>query len=114
MCRDYRLNGGPQDGARVRLPTRRVPVFIWVGAKWLSDGYAAYTTDGPCERFPCEYEENTQGGYEFRRYVMEPPPNRQEKETFGDDFNPPITDLSPAEIDDDQPSDPPRGDAGNE
>lgn len=48
------LYGGPQDGARVRIGGGLLPVALYVGPKWLGDGYAAWSREaGP--RKPARY-----------------------------------------------------------
>lgn len=62
------LKGGPQDGSRIVAYIGvgdSIPTVIHVGPKWLGDGYSAYTTDGPCKRFPARYEFN---GNEYYNY----------------------------------------------
>lgn len=49
------LVGGPQDGGKVVMYTDDIKPAVWVGPKWMGDGAAAFTTDGPCERFPAGY-----------------------------------------------------------
>lgn len=51
----YRLLHGPQDGARVAEVGGQIPDTIYVGPKWLGDGYAAYGQERS-GRFPCRYD----------------------------------------------------------
>lgn len=51
---DFELRGGPQDGAKVRQVGGDIPATIYVGPKWLGDGYAAWGCER-CDRFPCRY-----------------------------------------------------------
>ena len=56
MADDAVLLGGPQDGARVHRAGdgNTIPPTIYVGPKWLGDGFAAWSAE-LCWRFPCEY-----------------------------------------------------------
>jgi hypothetical protein len=58
--------GGPQDGSKISMQVGYVASRIWVGPKWLGDGFSAFTKDGPSKRFPIElvYED---GKYKFVR-----------------------------------------------
>jgi hypothetical protein len=49
------LIGGPQDGAKVRVGGGTLPCTLYVGPKWLGDGFAAWSSL-PSERFPCRYD----------------------------------------------------------
>lgn len=49
-----RLNGGPQDGARVTTGVGLLPDVVFVGPKWLGDGFAAWSRE-QCNRFPVCY-----------------------------------------------------------
>ncbi len=51
---EFRLRHGPQDGAKVKRIGEAMPVTIYVGPKWLGDGFAAWSREGS-ERFPCRY-----------------------------------------------------------
>ena len=51
---EFILYWGPQDGAKVKQVGEYMPQRIFVGAKWLGDGYAAWSREY-CERFPCSY-----------------------------------------------------------
>ena len=65
MKYDHELIGGPQDGGYV---TRGVPMpkTIYVGPKWLGDGYVAWGEE-LCERFPVRYVANSNGRhFEFQ------------------------------------------------
>jgi len=53
------LVGGPQDGAKVT--SQHLPAIIWVGPKWLGDGFAAWGRKHS-ERFPCCYVLNGNDG----------------------------------------------------
>lgn len=50
----FELCGGPQDGAKVHRVGPTMPRTIYVGPKWLGDGYAAWGVER-CERFPCQH-----------------------------------------------------------
>lgn len=52
--RSYVLIGGPQDGAKIRHMGDRPPVLVFVGPRWLGDGFAAWGHER-CARFPCCY-----------------------------------------------------------
>lgn len=54
MLGDAILSGGPQDGAIIHFPDDFKTVYVYVGRKWLGDGYAAFSRD-PCDRFPVRY-----------------------------------------------------------
>lgn len=58
------MAGGPQDGGKVRMYADDVKSDIWVGPRWQGDGFAAFTTDGPCSRFPAHYRYNNRA-YHF-------------------------------------------------
>jgi hypothetical protein len=65
------LSGGPQDGARVRKSgdDYRLPDAIFVGPKWLGDGFAAWS-DEHCDRFPVKYQRNGNlSRFTFAEYV---------------------------------------------
>lgn len=51
---EFELCKGPQDGAKVKRVGDVMPQTIYVGPKWLGDGYAAWGQN-PCGRFPCRY-----------------------------------------------------------
>jgi hypothetical protein len=62
------LVGGPQDGAKVRSPDGTYPHVLYVGPKWLGDGFAAWST-GPSKRFPARYRlasNEHPGGFVYR------------------------------------------------
>lgn len=50
----FELCKGPQDGAKVKRIGDVMPQRIYVGPKWLGDGYAAWGRER-CDRFPCCY-----------------------------------------------------------
>lgn len=50
----FELCNGPQDGAKVKRISDVMPQRIYVGPKWLGDGYATWGTEY-CDRFPCCY-----------------------------------------------------------
>ena len=50
----FELVGGPQDGAKVHRVGPYMPPTIYVGPKWLGDGYATWGYV-KCRRFPCRY-----------------------------------------------------------
>lgn len=66
----FELCKGPQDGAMVKPIGGVMPQTIFVGPKWLGDGFAAYGTEWS-QRFPCCY---VLDGYRFvfRSKVEEP------------------------------------------
>jgi hypothetical protein len=53
----FNLIRGPQDGAKVKRIGEVMPDTIYVGRKWMGDGYAAWSSE-PCDRFPCCYVMN--------------------------------------------------------
>ena len=48
------LVGGPQDGAYVTIGNRRLPSLLFVGPRWLGDGWAAWGRQRS-QRFPVCY-----------------------------------------------------------
>jgi len=60
------LIGGPQDGGRVSMYTDDIKPAVWVGPKWMGDGFAAFTADDPCDRFPACYRYDNRA-YHFTR-----------------------------------------------
>ncbi len=48
------LSGGPQDGAMVKA-VGDLPATIYVGPKWLGDGFAAWSRE-LSDRFPVRYD----------------------------------------------------------
>lgn len=48
------LVGGPQDGSRVTLGSRKLPGVLYVGRKWLGDRFSAWGYERS-ERFPYCY-----------------------------------------------------------
>lgn len=50
----FELCGGPQDGAKVHRVGPDMPQTVYVGPRWLGDGYAAWGSER-CQRFPCKY-----------------------------------------------------------
>lgn len=50
----FQLVGGPQDGAKVSQIGATMPQTIYVGPKWLGDGFAASSAER-CKRFPVCY-----------------------------------------------------------
>lgn len=51
----FELCKGPQDGAKVHKVGDSMPETIYVGAKWMGDGFASWGQER-CERFPCRYD----------------------------------------------------------
>jgi hypothetical protein len=51
MSNSYSLVLGPQDGAKVADVGGRIPDVIFVGPKWLGDGFAAWGCERS-DRFP--------------------------------------------------------------
>ncbi len=74
---DRQLVGGPQDGAMVThgaaVWSNPMPRTIYVGPKWLGDGYSAWSREWS-ERFPCRYDA-VDDGYKF--VGTAPPPLRE-------------------------------------
>jgi len=62
MSSIFTLVLGPQDGAKVKPVGNHVPMQIFVGPKWLGDGFVAYGLER-CDRFPCCYIMQTDGRY---------------------------------------------------
>lgn len=62
FCQGGHLIGGPQDGGKVKAVGGEIPQTIYVGRKWMGDGFAAWSSE-PSERFPCCY---VLDGYEFK------------------------------------------------
>jgi hypothetical protein len=56
------LIGGPQDGSRVKAVGGWIPRVIYVGPKWLGDGFSAWAAERS-ERFPVCY---VLSGYDYR------------------------------------------------
>lgn len=54
MRQTYELFRGPQDGAKVHTVGGEISSAIYVGPKWLGDGYAAWGSER-CKRFPACY-----------------------------------------------------------
>lgn len=52
--KSFELCKGPQDGAKVKRIGAVMPQTIYVGSKWLGDGYAAWSTERS-SRFPVRY-----------------------------------------------------------
>lgn len=50
----FELCNGPQDGARVQGVGEVMPQTIYVGPKWMGDGFASWGREFS-ERFPCKY-----------------------------------------------------------
>ncbi len=55
LPREARLLGGPQDGARIKGVGGSLPASVFVGPRWLGDGYSAWARE-PCPRFPVRYD----------------------------------------------------------
>jgi hypothetical protein len=51
----YQLVNGPQDGGKVKQIGNEMPATVFVGPKWLGDGYVAWGRER-CKRFPCRYD----------------------------------------------------------
>jgi hypothetical protein len=77
---DGELIGGPQDGAKIRSSGGDVFHAVYVGPKWLGDGFAAYSSGGPSGRFPALYVHEGSGRYYFRGYRK---PRCEEPDGFG-------------------------------
>ena len=56
------LFGGPQDGAKITGVGEVLPQTLFVGRKWMGDGFAAWSREC-CERFPAKYIID---GYHYR------------------------------------------------
>jgi len=56
MAEERALCGGPQDGSKVRRngDGYKLPDVVYVGPKWLGDGYSAWGRE-KCKRFPVAY-----------------------------------------------------------
>lgn len=59
---EFELCKGPQDGARVKRIGDVMPQTIYVGSKWLGDGYAAWSRERS-SRFPVCY---VMSGFKFK------------------------------------------------
>ena len=70
FIQEAELSGGPQDGGRVKAVGGHIPQTIFVGPKWLGDGYVAWSSE-KSERFPVCY---ILDGYV---YDFRPPPQPQ-------------------------------------
>jgi len=64
---EYTLIGGPQDGAKVVLYDDRNTIYV--GPKWLGDGYAAYSTEHS-GRFSVCYEKRDKFNFVCRGTVL--------------------------------------------
>lgn len=53
MQETYELLHGPQDGAKIT--GRSIPKDVYLGPKWLGDGFAAWGVEC-CPRFPVRYQ----------------------------------------------------------
>jgi hypothetical protein len=62
------LIGGPQDGARIKGVGGVLPLRVYLGPKWLGDGYSAWSRM-PCRRFPAYYQYDGRSGYIFQGYA---------------------------------------------
>lgn len=54
MSHEGELLGGPQDGAKVMSGSGHYPQELYVGPKWLGDGYAAWSRHPSAEK-PARY-----------------------------------------------------------
>ncbi len=63
---ESRLVAGPQDGARVRIGGGFLPHTVYVGPKWLGDGFAAWSRH-PSRRFPARYDYRD-GKFRFKQW----------------------------------------------
>ncbi len=54
MTSEGELKGGPQDGAKVKGVGGNLPSCLFVGPRWMGDGFAAWGRE-QCERFPVCY-----------------------------------------------------------
>lgn len=52
---EFKLWGGPQDGAKVHKIGPEMPGVIYVGRRFRGDGYAAWGRE-KCNRFPIRYD----------------------------------------------------------
>lgn len=59
------LIGGPQDGGYIRFSKGEFYPVVYVGPKWLGDGFVAYSHVEPNKRFPCMYAHEGKGCYRF-------------------------------------------------
>jgi hypothetical protein len=71
------LKLGPQDGAKIRSGSGVYPPVLYVGPKWLGDGFAAWSRKGS-KRFPARYRlvsNEHPGGfvYKFDGYAIPSP-----------------------------------------
>lgn len=53
----YELLGGPQDGGKVPEIGGTIPATIYVGPKWLGDGYVTWGRVRS-DRFPSRYDKD--------------------------------------------------------
>jgi hypothetical protein len=53
------LVGGPQDGGKVTIGGGTLPYELYVGPRWLGDGYAAWSRERS-DRFPCLYRQGAE------------------------------------------------------
>lgn len=67
----YELVLGPQDGAKVPEVGGKIPSIIFVGPKWLGDGYATWSRKRS-DRFPECYIKQSDGKY-YHEYRLEVP-----------------------------------------
>lgn len=77
MAETATLISGPQDGAKVRKSggddghPYMLPDVLYVGAKWLGDGFAAWS-DEPSDRFPARYSRDERDTGTFRFDYWDP------------------------------------------
>lgn len=70
MSEESRLTGGPQDGGRVTGVGGGLPEIIYVGPKWLGDGFTTWSRE-PSHRFPAIYEWDGFTRYEFAGWYIQ-------------------------------------------
>lgn len=76
------LIGGPQDGAMIMCGGGVLPLRVYVGPKWLGDGYAAWARQ-PSINKPALYEYDGRANYRFARYQTKPTPVTPMEEPCG-------------------------------
>jgi hypothetical protein len=61
------LNGGPQDGCKVKRVGTLMPPTIYVGPVNLGDGYSAWSQEW-CDLFPARYDFVSGTDFQFQGY----------------------------------------------